>query len=227
MNMNSKNSVIAKLNLHKYPSKLILNKPEDVADFNELEFDSAISKEKYDLIFIFILNLEQFQHHLQAVIESQLLSDDGYLYFAYPKKNNPKYKEYIDRDSFIQHLPADEEGYVLNSRLKFSRMISLDEVFTVVGLKSQVPQRKKAADTKSSQRVDDYIDATADIKKELASDKDASNLYDQLTPGYQKDWARYVYSAKKRETQEKRIAEMKDILAQGYKSIDLYRRREQ
>jgi hypothetical protein len=52
---------------------------------------------KYDLIFIFILNLEEFSKQLQTVIEKQLLEDNGYLYFAYPKKNNPKYKEYIDQ----------------------------------------------------------------------------------------------------------------------------------
>ncbi|WP_330217251.1 hypothetical protein [Paenibacillus durus] len=167
MNMNSKNSVITKLNLNKYPSKLILNKPEDIDDFNELDFDSAFKKEKYDLIFIFIFifNLKQFSSHLQYVIDNQALSDNGYLYFAYPKKNNPKYKEYIDRDSFMVHMPVDEEGYVQNSRLKFSRMVSLDEVFTVVGLKSQAPKSKKTASTKSSQCVDDYIDSISAQKE--------------------------------------------------------------
>ncbi|SEO97454.1 Bacteriocin-protection, YdeI or OmpD-Associated [Paenibacillus sophorae] len=227
MNMNSKNSVITKLNINKYPSKLIFNKPEDVSDFNELDFDSAFKKEKYDLIFIFIFNLEQFSSHLQYVIENQALNDDGYLYFAYPKKNNPKYKEYIDRDSFMVHIPVDEEGYVKNSRLKFSRMVSLDEVFTVVGLKSQAPKMKKTVSTKSSQCVDDYIESISDIQNYLENDKDILDLYNQLTFGYQKDWARYVYSAKRSETQEKRLSEMKDILTQGYKSIDLYRRRVQ
>ncbi|MDT3427063.1 hypothetical protein J2Z22_002597 [Paenibacillus forsythiae] len=126
---------------------------------------------------------------MQYVIERQALNDDGYLYFAYPKKNNPKYKEYIDRDSFMAHIPVDEEGYVQSSRLKFSRMVSLDEVFTVVGLKSQAP-KKKAASARSSQCVDDYIGSISDIRRYLES-------------------------------------HMKDILAQGYKSVDLYRRRGQ
>ncbi|BCG58581.1 YdeI/OmpD-associated family protein [Paenibacillus sp. URB8-2] len=225
--MNSKNSVITKLNLNKYPSKLILNKPEDIDDFNELDFDSAFIREQYDLIFIFVLNLEQLGRHLQNVIENQALYDNGYLYFAYPKKNNPKYKEFIERDSIMAHLPVDEDGYVQNSRLKFSRMVSLDEVFTVVGLKSQAPKTKKAASAKSSQCVDDYIDNISDIKQYLESDEEVLAVFNQLTFGYQKDWARYVYSAKRSETQEKRLGEMKDILAQGYKSIDLYRRRGQ
>ncbi|NJJ41985.1 YdeI/OmpD-associated family protein [Paenibacillus apii] len=225
--MNSKNSVIAKLNLNKYPSKLILNKPEDIDDFNELDYDSAFSKEKYDLIFIFVFNLEQFGHHLQSVIEQQALNDDGYLYFAYPKKNNPQYEEFIERDSIIADLPVDEDGVVRNSRLKFSRMVSLNEVFTIVGLKSQAEGKKRTASAKCSQCVDDYIEHISGIRQYLESDQETLAFYNQLTPGYQKDWARYVYSAKRSETQEKRLGEMKEILAQGYKSIDLYRRREQ
>lgn len=225
--MNSKNSVIAKLNINKYPSKLILNKPEEITDFHELDFDNAISKEKYDFIFIFIFDLEEFSRYLQLVIENQAINDGGYLYFAYPKKNNPRYKEYIDRDSFFQQIPVDEEGYVQNSHLKFSRMVSLDDVFTIVGLKSQAKIMKKTAGTKSSQCVDDYIEHIPDIKSYLDNHKDVLAIYNQLTFGYQKDWARYVYSAKRRETQEKRLDEMKDGLARGYKSIDLFRRREQ
>ncbi|MGG3640071.1 YdeI/OmpD-associated family protein [Bacillus gobiensis] len=48
--------------------------------------------------------------------------------------------------------------------------------------------------------------------------------YNELTFGYQKDWARYVYSTKRKEAQEKRLLEMETIVGEGYKSIDLYRR---
>jgi hypothetical protein len=41
--------------------------------------------------------------------------------------------------------------------------------------------------------------------------------YSQLTFGYQKDWARYVYSAKRKETQDKRLLEMETVLGAGYK----------
>lgn len=224
--MNSQNSVIAKLNINKNPSKLILNKPEDIDDFNDLDFDTEMKKEKYDFIFIFVFNLEQFTHYLQFVIDKQAIHDQGYLYFGYPKKNNPKYKEYIERDSLIQQIPVDEDGYVLNSRFKFSRMVSLDDVFTVVGLKSQAKKVKKADSTKNSQCVDDYIQYIPSIQSYLENHKDILDKYNKLTYGYQKDWARYIYSAKRSETQEKRLDEMKNILAEGHKSIDLYRRRE-
>lgn len=225
--MNSPTNVVAKLNLNKYESKLILNQPEDIAYFNELQYDSEMTKEKYDLIFVFIFNMNQFKEYLDLVIRKQAIHENGYLFFAYPKKNNRKYKEYIDRDSFFEQNAVNEEGYVSGSTLKFSRMVSMDDVFTVIGLKSQAPRKSKPTNAKSSQRVDDYVDYISSIREYLSSDKELLELYDHLTAGYQKDWARYVYSAKRSETQEKRLQRMKDILAQGYKSLDLYRRREQ
>ena len=223
--MNSPKSIVEKLNLNKYPNKLILQVPENMDDFNELEYESASKQAKYDLIFIFIFSLEEFTKQLQFVIEKQLLEDNGYLYFAYPKKNNKVYKEYIDRDSFMGALPVDEEGYVLESNVKFSRMVSLNDVFTVVGLKSVPRKTKKAASSKNSQCVDDYIIHVDDIRNYLNKNEELLKTYNELTFGYQKDWARYVYSAKRKETQEKRLLEMETILGEGYKSMDLYRRK--
>jgi hypothetical protein len=221
--MAASKSVIDKLNLQKYANKLILHKPEQVDEFQELEYDSSIKKDTYDLIFSFIFSLEEFTRELQNVIEKQLLEDNGYLYFAYPKKNNKVYKEYIDRDSFISALPSDEDGYVLNSNIKFARMVSLNDVFTIVGLKSTPKKSKKAASSKSSQCVDDYIDHIDDIKKYLQKNEELLKKYNELTPGYQKDWARYIYSAKRKETQEKRQLEMETVLGEGYKTIELYK----
>ncbi len=221
--MNSERSVIEKLNFAKYPAKLILHKPDEIADFNEIAFDTTVEKEKYDLIFIFIFSLEAFSNQLNWVIQKQLLENNGYVYFAYPKKNNARYPQYIDRDSFIAHMPTDEEGYILNSGLKFARMVSLNDVFTVVGLKSKKRKASKATKAKSSQRVGDYIHRVNDIQQFLKNNEDVLAKYNQLAPGYQKDWARYVYSAKQEETREKRLLEMEALLAEGYKSIALYR----
>lgn len=226
-NVNSAKSIVTKLNMNKYPSKLILNKPNDIDEFNELEYDTEFIQQKYDLIFIFVFNLDEMSQYLQMITDQQAVKDNGYVYFAYPKKNNSKYNEYIERDSIFPYLSVDEDGYAQNSSMKFSRMVSLDEVFTVVGLKSEAKKVKRSESTKSSQLVDDYIDHIADIQKYLSDDQDLLDRYNDLTPGYQKDWARYVYSAKRSETQAKRLLEMKDILVAGYKSLDLYRRRGQ
>lgn len=223
--MNSPKSIIEKLNLHKYPTKLILQKPNDIKDFEELEYDTSIKKDKYDLVFVFIFQLADFTKHLKLIIEKDLLNEKGYLFFAYPKKNNPKYKEYIERDQIFPEIKPDEEGYVQGSMLKFSRMVSLNDVFTIVGLKAEPKKQKKSQAEKKSQCVDDYIQHIEDIQQFLANDEAVLKTYNELTYGYQKDWARYVYSAKRAETQEKRLHEMKAILVEGYKSIDLYRRR--
>lgn len=223
--MSPQNNVVAKLNLNKYASKLILNQPEDIEDFKELQYDTEMTKEKYDLIFVFIFNMDQFKEYLDLVIQKQAIHENGYLFFAYPKKNNRKYKEYIDRDSFFQQNQIDEEGYVSGSTLKFSRMVSMDDVFTVIGLKAQALKKGKSPSAKSSQRVDDYVDYVPSIRNYLSNHKELLDKYNNLAVGYQKDWARYVYSAKRSETQEKRLLQMCDILAQGYKSIDLYRAR--
>lgn len=221
--MNSTKTIVDKLNLRKYESKLVLNLPEDIDEFKEIDFDASIQKEKYDLIFTFVFNLEDFSNKLHKVISEQLLSEKGYIFFAYPKKNNPQYKDYIERDQIFPYINVGEDGYVAESNLKFSRMVSLNDVFTVVGLKSE---KKKAVSTsKKSQCVDDYIVHVDDIKRYLEKNQEILSAYNALTFGYQKDWARYVYSAKRQETQEKRLLEMEVILGEGYKSMDLYRRK--
>lgn len=142
------------------------------------------------------------------------------MYFAYPH-----YKEYIDRDSFIKELPVDEEGFMLDRNVKFSRMVSLNEAYTVVGLKAVPPKKAKAASSsRNSQYVDDYVENMEDIKQYSNKNEEVLETYNQLTVGYQKDWARYVYSAKRKEAQEKRLLEMEAVLDEGFKTMELYKR---
>ncbi|MFC0187134.1 YdeI/OmpD-associated family protein [Fictibacillus aquaticus] len=223
MPANSTKSVAEKLNFAKYPTKLILNMPANNDDFAEIDYDSVAQKDQYSLVFIFVFSIEEMKEHLSKLIDKQLVEDNGYVFFAYPKKNNPQYKEFIERDSFYGELNPDEDGYVAGSSLKFSRMVSLNDVFTVVGLKSAKKKASKSA--AKSQCVADYIVHVEDIKRYLAKNDELLQKYNDLTFGYQKDWARYVYSAKREETQQKRLAEMETIIGEGYKSMDLYRRR--
>ncbi|MGT2861578.1 YdeI/OmpD-associated family protein [Streptococcus gallinaceus] len=60
------------------------------------------------------------------------------------------------------------------------------------------------------------------MRQALVGNQTALNFYDSLTSGYQKDWARYVFSAKQEATQTKRKAEMVDILNKGFKTRQLY-----
>ncbi|WP_153729679.1 hypothetical protein [Salinibacillus xinjiangensis] len=115
------------------------------------------------------------------------MKDNGYLYFAYPKRNNPQYDEYIERDEIYSEKHYNEDGFVHGSQLKFSRMVSLNNVFTIVRMKSQALKKtKKATSNKSSQRVDDYIVHIDDIKQYLSKNDELLCIYNDLTPGYQR-----------------------------------------
>ncbi|WP_240633395.1 YdeI/OmpD-associated family protein [Paenibacillus montanisoli] len=220
----SSKTIVDKLNLNKYKKAAILYKPEGGEDhFAGLEgYDTKLAAPSYDLIFAYTLDMKALQNLIQQVIAGDYLTVGGYLYAAYPKKGNKVYPTYIHRDSLFEGLGADEDGYIGTSSLKFARMVGLDDVFTVVGFKIEPP--KKAASSKPSQCVDDYIAMIPDVELDLQDAPEVLAFYRSLTPGYQKDWARYVYSAVQEDTKAKRREEMKGILGAGYKSVDLYRR---
>ncbi|MBS4214352.1 MULTISPECIES: YdeI/OmpD-associated family protein [Neobacillus] len=213
-------SIIDKLNLGKYSNLAVLNQPEDYDLFNG--YKNELTGEQ-DAIFIFIETLDQMVAHTQRIINEQQLLEKGYLFFAYPKKGNKRYETFIHRDEIFPAMKVGEDGYVANSDLKFSRMVGMDDVFTVVGLKREKmkPQKSSAA----SQCVADYEENIKDVEMLLTDHPNELKLYKELTPGYQKDWARYIFSAKQQQTREKRQKQMVEILSQGYKSVDLYRQK--
>ena len=100
-------------------------------------------------------------------------------------------------------------------------MAALSDVFTVIGLRQDEKRRKPAVPP--SQSVTDYVGRIPDIRKYFEKDKELLELFDRLTPGYQRGWAHYVYSTRNEATVQKRFAEMESILKQGYKSVDLFR----
>lgn len=217
-------TIVEKLHLAKYKVAAVLNQPEGTNYFNNLSgYDTDIKQSSYDLIFAFVLNIDELKQLIQKVIENNYLNPKGYVFIAYPKKGNTLYPTYIHRDEIMPSIGVDEEGYVGISNLKFSRMVSLDETFTVVGLKEDAKSKQKVVN-KVSQCVDDYIDLIPMIEKDLQDTRELLAFYQSLTPGYRKDWARFVYSAKQEITREKRREEMKVILQARYKSRDLYRR---
>lgn len=219
------NSIVEKLKLQKYKNVALLNIPTGSNYFSELkDFETELGTKTFDLIFAFVLDMDALKEIVKIIIEKNYLNKKGYIYLAYPKKDNKVYSTYIHRDDLLTGLAADEDGYILSSNIKFSRMVALDDVFTVVGLKED-SKPKKSTSTKASQRVDDYIDLIPQIEKDLEDAPDLLAFYQSLTTGYKKDWARYVYSAKQEATKAKRRDEMKQILAEGYKSRDLYRQK--
>ncbi len=76
-----------------------------------------------------------------------------------------------------------------------------------------------------SQCVADYADRIKDVEALLANHPNELKFYQSLTPGYQKDWARNLFSVKQEKTREKRLEKMIEILSQGYKTIELFRKK--
>ncbi|MCG7409306.1 YdeI/OmpD-associated family protein [Paenibacillus sp. ACRRX] len=217
-------SIVEKLNLKSYKQAAIINQPEGTDYFNALtNYDTFFKERTYDLIFAFVLDMESLKNLVNLVIEHQYMSQHGYLFAAYPKKGNKVYPTFIHRDDLLTGLGSDESGYIGSSNIKFARMVGLDDVFTVVGFKEDAKHKGRIS-SQSSQCVDDYISLIPCVERDLEDRPDLLNLYQSLTPGYRKDWARYVYSAKQEATKVKRRDEMKMILEAGYKSRELYRK---
>ncbi len=215
-------TIVEKLNLQKYNQVAILSKPEGSDYLVELtDYDTSLNG-AYDLIFAFVLDMVSLQALVNRVIEQQHLHKNGYLFVAYPKKGNKVYPTFIHRDDLLEGLGSDENGYIGTSNIKFARMVGLDDVFTVVGLKEDAKGKGQLSNT-PSQSVDDYISFIPNVEQDLKDTPDLLEIYQSLTPGYRKDWARYVYSAKQEATRAKRKEEMKMILRAGYRSRELYR----
>ncbi|WP_332634751.1 YdeI/OmpD-associated family protein [Halalkalibacter flavus] len=213
-------TIINKLKLNKYSNMAVINQPHDYDLFNE--FKTTLSKD-HDAIFVFVETVNEMVEHTQRIIQDRCLLEKGYVFFAYPKKGNKRFTTYVHRDEIFPAMQVGEDGYVENSDLKFSRMVSMDDIFTVVGLKREKKKEKKSSAT--SQCVADYEGHVPDVEKLLADYPTELSFFKNLTPGYRRDWARFIFSAKQEKTREKRKEQMVEVLSQGYKSMDLYRQK--
>ncbi|RXK19460.1 hypothetical protein ER639_03685 [Macrococcus sp. DPC7161] len=195
----------------------VLNQPDDYTIFEQSQKQLV---GHHNAIFIFVNTMVEFKSQVMKVIDGNHLNIEGILYIAYPKKGNKKYDTFVHRDEIFESLGVNKKGYIRDSMFKFNRMVSLDEVFTVVGLKHM---KAKKQSTRKSQSVNDYIEMIPNVEEALKREADLLEFYKELTPGYKNEWARYIYSAKQEKTVVKRIEEMKMIFNAGYKTKDLYR----
>jgi len=56
----------------------------------------------------------------------------------------------------------------------------------------------------------------------LADDDQLAHFFADLTVGYQREWARFIFGVKAPATKARHITEMRQILAAGYKSKRAY-----
>ena len=182
-----------------------------------------------DLGIAFVYSLNEMKEQIFELYNKSRIEEGGLLYLVYPKNGNKLGHSPILRDSIFPFLEVnDEDGYVHNTSYKFNLMLSLDDNYTIVAVKN-LKRPKEAISShnvqRSSAKVDDYVDKIAYIEVFLKQYPEILQFYINLTPGYRKDWARYVYSAKKSETVNKRLNEMLDSFSQGYNSIQFYKNR--
>jgi hypothetical protein len=213
-------TIITKLKLDQYKNLAVMNQPDDYEVFDGCQNELT---GEHDAIFIFVETVEEMAGYTRMIIEGGQLLEKGYLFFAYPKKGNKRYETYVHRDEIFPAMKVGEGGYVEGSDVKFSRMVSMDDVFTVVGLKREKKKTKKSS--AASQCVADYEDNVGDVEGLLEGHPVELSFFKELTPGYRRDWARFLFSVKQEKTREKRREQMVDILSQGYKSVDLYRQK--
>lgn len=177
----------------------------------------------YDRMISFVFSIDEMRTYLKSTLQTNALAEQGYLFFVYPKKNNKKYKQFIHRDDIFPAMQVDEAKYIANSDYKFASLQSLDDTFSIICIKHDAKGRGKKK-TANSQCVSDYENMVPLLRDELKENPDDLAFYNALTPGYQKDWARYIYSAKKQETQQARLAEMRDLIRAGFKTKEHYRK---
>ncbi len=177
-----------------------------------------LPKEQVKTIVLFVKDLDELVKQTRMLVNEDLLLQGGRILIAYPKMGNKKYKTYIHRDAIFPALQVNKDGFIANSIYKFNQMVKLDDDFTILGLKKE---RLVKRTERGTQSVANYVTYLPQIEEMLQEDEDAYAIFQGLTYGYQKGWARYVFSAKKAETREKRKQEMLTLLKQGVKAIDL------
>ena len=140
-------------------------------DFADLDsYDTDLDSGKYDLIFSYVLTLEELNERVWDTIKAERLNPEGYLYIAYPKIGNKTYDTSVHRDAIFPSLGVDDgNGYVGDSTLKFARMVKLDDTFTLVGMKNDVKGKGKPTKA-SSGNVADYEQFIPDVKKYLEAE---------------------------------------------------------
>lgn len=187
--------------------------------YKELFNSSETLTMPYQNIVSFILTLEDLKNEL--FLANQTLCDFGFIYICYPKLRNRLNIQGIHRDHLFSYLGVDRNtGYVSETMMRFNQMRSFDEDYSTIIFKKDLKMKERP---KTSQRVNDYLVYLDELKNILKPYK-CYDFFNQLTTGYQKNWARYIFSAKTKETKEKRIQETIELLNQKIKSKNLIKK---
>lgn len=129
----------------------------------------------------------------------------------YFKKANKLGNAGINRDEMMEL----GKGFGLEA----CRLINVNENYSCMGFRP-IEEFKQITKNKPSQCVDDYLDKIPELINVL--NDEAKIKFAQLTLGYQKGWARYVFGVVQEKTRQKRLATANIAISQGFKAIDMY-----
>ena len=215
-------TLLKKLRLKETDTFLVIAPPAITSYFEEVKPDHTIKSNcSYHAVFITVETLSELYNKTHEMINRQLIALNGRLLIAYPKKGNKLNKPFLHRDDLFPTLAVDKEGFIQGTNFKFNQMVSLDENYTVVGIKQVNKESRQKNTIKPSQCIADYEHRVPDVIQLLTHETNALDFYQQLTPGYQKGWARYIFSAKQAATQSKRLNDTIDYLNKGIKAKHL------
>lgn len=68
----------------------------------------------------------------------------------------------------------------------------------------------------------DYEKDIPAVAELLADQPDMQRFFNDLTPGYQREWARFIFGAKAEATKQRHIEVMQTVFKAGYKSKRAY-----
>lgn len=212
--------VARKVRLHKYARIAVLNAPKGYEDTLGAGVSVSSDGAPFDCCLVFCFTLDEMTSAVKDAQEKARISAGGILLLAYPKTKNKRYPA-IGRDDIFPAfgMDPDGDGRVPDTDFFFNLMVKLDATFTLIGLKNMAGETQRAP--AKSQSAADYESFIPELESRLAAAPNLLEFYQSLAPGYKRGWARHVYSAVKKETQDKRFETMKTLLKKGIKSIDL------
>ncbi len=211
--------ILEKLKIDQFKNCAFLMIPDDLKEDFKNYNQEPLSRD-HDAIFAFSTSHSEFFTNLKELVDKDLLLDGGSLFICYPKKGNKIYPDFVHRDEIFAKVEMDDDGFIYHSKYRFNRMLGYNDQFTLLEIKKEL--NYKAKNTVST-RKEDYIHLIPEVEKLIEKNASALAFYKTLSPGYRKDWAVHIFSAKTDETKNKRIEETIHLLNQGFKNMTLYR----
>ena len=211
------------MSLESLRKKLKIDKYPDCAVFAR-RYESALDTlpqverpEGVALLIAFVYTLEEMQEivagvHSRAEVQA--------LHLTYPKKGNKLGIGHIGRDDIFPALGVNiDTGVVEGTDLRFNMMVSLDDNFTIVGMRREQLSAKVKTERKCSS---DYLEQIPALVAMLSLEE--RTRFTRLAPSYQREWTAHIFSAKGEATRTRRLDQLVEALRLGYKTLDQLRK---